>query len=75
MGWQSMGRIVKIMKKVKIRNRYNKVSNLNQDTTWESDKNTRKHHIQEGQEVNIFSAGNNKAAMNRQDSMSYTKLK
>ena len=29
----------------KIRNRYNQVPNLTQDTTWESDKNTRKHNI------------------------------
>ena len=28
----------------KIRNRYNQVSHLTQDTTWESDKNTTKHN-------------------------------
>ena len=38
---------------------------LTQDTTWESDKNTIKHHIQESQEVSPFSAGDHKAAMNR----------
>ena len=34
-----------IKKKVKIRNRYNQVPNLNKDNTWESDYNTIKHHI------------------------------
>ena len=35
----------------------------------ESDKNTRKHHIQESKEVSPFTAGDNKAAMNRRESM------
>ena len=35
----------------------------------ESDKNTWKHHTQESQEVNPFSAGDRKAARNRKDSM------
>ena len=46
-----------------------------QYTTWESDKNTRKHHIQESQEVSHFPAGDHKAAMNRQGSMTDTKHK
>ena len=62
-------------KKAKIRNRYNQVLHLTQDTTWESDKNTRKHNIQESQETSPFSAGDHKAAMNRQDSMTDTKHK
>ena len=37
----------KVRKKAKIRNRFNQVPHLNQDTTWESDKNTIKQHIQE----------------------------
>ena len=37
-----------------------------QDTTWESDKNTRKHHTQENQEVSPFQAGDHKAARNKQ---------
>ena len=37
----------KVRKKAKIRNRYNQVPRLNQDTEWESDKNTRKHHVHE----------------------------
>ena len=36
----------KIRKAAKIRNRYNQVPHLTQDTTWESDK-TIKHHKQE----------------------------
>ena len=36
---------------------------------WESDKNTRKHHIQESQEVSPFLVGDHKATRNRQDSM------
>ena len=41
----------------------------------EGDKNTRKHRIQEIQEVNPFPAGDRKAAMNRQESMTDTKHK
>ena len=43
------------------------------DTTWErTKKTTRKHHTQENQEVSSFLAGNLKAAMNNQDSMTDT---
>ena len=35
---------LEVSKKAKIRNRYNQVPHLTQDTTWESDKSTRKHH-------------------------------
>ena len=62
----------KVRKKAKIRNIYNQVPHLNQDTEWESDKNTRKHHIQESQEVSPFPAGDHKAERNRQDSMAKT---
>ena len=63
------------MQSKEIRDRYNQVPHLTQGTTWESDKNTRKHHIQESQEVTPFPAGDYKAAMNRQDSMADTKHK
>ena len=66
---------IKARKKVKIRNQNNKVSHLMQDTTWESDKNTRRHHTQESQEASPFPAGDHKAAMNRQDSTTDTKHK
>ena len=70
-----MYRDMKVSKKAKIRNQYNQVPHLTQDTTWESDKNTRKHHIQECQEVSPFPAGDHKAAMNGQESMANTKHK
>ena len=66
---------MKVRKKVKIRNRYNQVAQLTQDTTWESDKSTRKHHIQESQEVSPSPTGDLKASTNRQDSMTDTKHK
>ena len=55
--------IIKIRKKAKIRNRYNQIPNLTQDTIWEGDKNHKK------KEVSPFQAGHHKAASNRQDSM------
>ena len=60
---------IEIRKQAKIRNQCNQVSHLAQDTTWESDKNTRKLHIQESQKVSPFQAGDHKAAINRQESM------
>ena len=42
-----------IGKNAKIRNRYNQVPHLTQDTIWERDKYTRKHHIQGSQEVSL----------------------
>ena len=62
----------KVRKNAKIRNLYNQVPHLTQDTTWESDKNTRKHHTQESQGVSSFPAGGNKAAMNRQECLTDT---
>ena len=44
-----------------IRNRYNQIPHLTQNTIWE-----RKHHIQESKEVSPFLAGDHKAAINRQ---------
>ena len=59
--------LIEVREKAKIRSLYNRVPHLTQDNTWQSDKNTRKHHIQKGQEVSPFPAGNHKAAMNRHD--------
>ena len=67
--------INKVSEKAKIRNRYNQVPHLTQDTIWKSDKKTRKHHIQESQEVRPFPAGDHKAAVTRQGSMTNTKGK
>ena len=66
--------IAKVSKKTKDRNRYNQVLHLTQDTTGESEKNTRKHHKQESQEVSPFPADDHKAAMNRQESMKHETL-
>ena len=67
--------VVQSRMKAKIRNRYDQVSHLSQVTTWENDKNTRKHCTQESQEVSPFPAGDHKTARKRQDSMTDTKHK
>ena len=43
--WKKM--VNKVRKTAKIRNKYNQVPHLTQDTTWESDKITIRHHKQE----------------------------
>ena len=53
---------VKNKEEAKIRNPYNQIPHLIQDTICESDKNTRKHNIQESQEVSSFLGGVHKAA-------------
>ena len=66
--------ILKVRKKAKIRNQYNQVPHLTKDTIWESDKSSRKHHIQESQEVNPFPAGGHMAVRNnRQTRNTYKK--
>ena len=45
---------IKLSKKANIRTQYNELPYLTKETTWESDKNTRKHHIQESREVSPF---------------------
>ena len=44
-------------------------AHMTRDTTCESDKHTRKRHIQETQEISPFPASDNKAARNGQDMM------
>ena len=56
----------------KIRNQYNQVPHLTQDTTWEKDKITIRHR---NQEVSSFSAGDHKAAMTRRESMTNSRHK
>ena len=56
---------LKVQRKAKIRNRYNQAPLLTRNTIWESDKNTRKHHTQESQEVSPFPAGAHKAARDK----------
>ena len=53
---------------------YNQVPQLTQDTTWESNKN-RTNITNKSQEVSPFPAGDNKAAMNRRESMRNTRHK
>ena len=69
------GSNMKVRKKEKIRNQYNQVPHLTQDTVWKSDKNTRKHHIQESPEVSPFPTGDHKAARNRHGCMAKTNTK
>ena len=64
---------VKVSQEAYIINRYNQVPRLTHDTTLESDKNTNKHYTHESQVVSPFLAGDQKAAMNRQESMTHTK--
>ena len=64
----------KVSKMAKIRKRYNQVTHLTQDTTWESDKN-KINITNKSQEANPFPAGDHKAAMNRCESMTNTKRK
>ena len=61
--------LLNVRKKAKIKNQYNQVPHLTQDTTWEIEKNTRKHHLQVSQDVSPFPAGEYRAAMYRHDSM------
>ena len=61
---------MEVKKKAKIRNKYNQVPHVNRDIILESDKNSRKNYTQENQDVRPFPAGDRKATMNRQDSIS-----
>ena len=63
---------MKVRKTAKIRERYNHVLHLTQDTTWESNKTT-KNITYKSQEVSPFPAGDHKAAMNRRVSMANTR--
>ena len=58
----------KVRNTAKIRNRYNKVPHLTQETTWES-KKIKHHH----QEVSPFPAGGHKTAINRHESIRNTR--
>ena len=63
--------IIKVKKAGKIRIRYNQVSHLTQDTTWEINKNIRN----KSQGVRPFPAGEYKAAMKGRENMTNTKHK
>ena len=68
----SLKAVICQVSKAEIRNRYNQVPRLTQDTTCESDK-TQENIIYESQEVSPFPAGGHKTAMNRRESMTNTK--
>ena len=55
---------IKVERKAKIRNGYNQDAHLTQDTIWKNDK-TQNDNTQENQEVSHLTAGDHKAAMNR----------
>ena len=73
--WKSDKNTRKVRKIAKIRNRYNQVPHLTQDTTWKSDKTIIKHPKREPRGVSLFPAGDHKAAMNRRESMTNTRQK
>ena len=56
-----------------IRNRHNQVPHLTQDTTWESNK-SQLNITNKSQEVSPFPAGDHKAAMNRRESITVSRL-
>ena len=56
-----------------MRNQHNQVPYLTRNTSWESDKNTKKHNTQENEEDSPFPEGDHRAASNRQDD-SITKI-
>ena len=60
----------RVKKKAKIRNQYNQVPHLTQDTIYGKVTKT-----QESQEISPFPAGDHKAARNRQDSITKTNMK
>ena len=66
--------MIKVKKGAKIRNQYNQVPHLTQDTTWESNKNTI-NITNKSQEVSHFRVGDHKAAMNSRKSMRNTRHK
>ena len=66
--------LIKVRKTTKIRNRYNQVPHLSQDTKWESNKITI-NITSKSQEVSPFPLGDHKAVMNRRESMANTRHK
>ena len=65
---------LKVKKKAKRRNQYDQVPHLTWDNIWESDK-TQENITPESQEASLFPAGDDKAARNRQDSITKTNMK
>ena len=69
-------RMYVVIKAAKNRNWYNQVPHLTQDTTWESDKNTIKHHTEEpGGQPFPSRWPQDKTAMTTRESMTNTRHK
>ena len=66
--------MLKERKTARIRNRYNQVPHLSQDTKWESNNFTI-NITNKSQEVSPFPSGDHKAAMNGRESMANTRNK
>ena len=64
---------IQVRKGEKIRNQYNQVQHLTQDTTWESDNSIVKQNKREPRD-DPFPAGDHKAAMNGRKSMTNTRV-
>ena len=56
--------IIKVRQRAKIRNRYNQVPYQTQDTIWEKEKHTIRHHKREPK-VSPFPGGGHTASINR----------
>ena len=72
--WEGL-HIHKVRKMAKIRNQDNQVPRLTQDPTWESDKITIRHHIEEPRGKLLFPADYHKAATNRRENTTITGYK
>ena len=64
--------LMRVRKTAKIRNQYNQLPYLTQDTTWEVTK-SQLDTTNKRQEISHFPAGDRKAAMNRRKSMTNTR--
>ena len=67
-------KLKKVKRKAILRNRYNQVPHLTQDTIWESDKTQKTQHTRE-QRGQPFPVGYHNAARNRQASITKTNMK
>ena len=59
----------KVRKKAHIRNRYNQIPHLTNDTIWESEKTQENITHKRAKKTAFFPTGDHKATRNRQDSM------
>ena len=65
---------MQVKKTARLNNRYNQVPHLSQDTKWESNKITI-NITDKSLEVSPFPSGDNKATMNRRESMTNRRYK